>query len=104
MICLLNLIFSSGLDLNVESQTWGFLAEIRKNPYAPRQARICATHAVPAAEHVSPLCPSNLVRIGLANTVILFLMIVLDSHQTFIPVGDAERSVCRRRQPFASHL
>ncbi len=56
MICLQNLVFQSGLDLNVESQTWGFWAEIRKNPYASRQACIRATHAVPAAEYLSPLC------------------------------------------------
>ena len=56
MIFLENLVFQSGLDLNVESQTWGFWAEIRKNPHAPRQARVRATHAVPAAEYLSPLC------------------------------------------------
>ena len=44
MIYLQNLVFQSGLDLNVESQTLGFWAEIRKNPHAPRQARIRAPH------------------------------------------------------------
>ena len=52
-IYLLNLVFQSGLDLNVESQTWGFLRISAKNCHAPRQARICATHALPSAEHVS---------------------------------------------------
>ena len=56
MICLQNLVFQSGLDLNVESQTGGFSRISAQNPHAPRQARICATHALPAAEHVSPLC------------------------------------------------
>ena len=54
MICLMNLMFQSGLDLNVKSQTWRFCAEFRKNLHAPRQARICATHAVSVAEHISP--------------------------------------------------
>jgi hypothetical protein len=57
MICLLNSVFSSGLDLNfVESQTWGFSRISAQNLHAPRQARICATHALSATEHVSPLC------------------------------------------------
>jgi hypothetical protein len=53
MICLLNSVFSSGLDLNfVESQTWGFSRISAQNLHAPRQARICATHALSATEHV----------------------------------------------------
>lgn len=56
MIYLLNLAFQSGLDLNVESQTVGFLRISAQNRHAPRQARVCATHALPATEHVSPLC------------------------------------------------
>ena len=55
MIRLQNLAFQSRLDLNVESQTLGFWAGNRKNPHAPRQARICATHGPSAAEYVSPL-------------------------------------------------
>ena len=56
MIYLLNLVFQSDLDLNVERQTVGFLRVSAENRRAPRQARICATHALSAAEHVSPLC------------------------------------------------
>ena len=56
MIYLLNLVFQSGLDLNVESETFGFLRISARNRHAPRQARICATHALSPAEHVSPLC------------------------------------------------
>src|SRR5665647_422418 len=56
MIRLPNLVFESGLDLNVESQTWGFSRISAKTPYAPRQARICATHALSATEHFSSLC------------------------------------------------
>ncbi len=52
MICLPNLVFESGLDLNVESQTWGFSRISAKTPYAPRHARICATHALSATEQV----------------------------------------------------
>ena len=45
MIYLSNLAFQSGLDLNVESQTVGFLRISAQNRHAPRQARICATRA-----------------------------------------------------------
>src|ERR1035437_2382172 len=55
MICLPNLVFESGLDLNVESQTWGFSRISAKNHHAPRQARIRATHALFATEHISAL-------------------------------------------------
>ena len=44
MIYLSNSVFQSGLDLNVEGQTWGFSRISALNHYAPRQARICATH------------------------------------------------------------
>src|ERR1035437_1814039 len=56
MIRLPNLVFESGLDLNVEMQTCGFLRVSAQNHQAPRHARICATHALSAAEHVSTLC------------------------------------------------
>ena len=56
MIFLVNLMFQSGLDLNIESQTGGFSRIPAQNPHAPRQARICATHGLPATEYVSPLC------------------------------------------------
>src|SRR5665647_1734579 len=56
MICLPNLMLKSGLDLNVEMQTCGFLRVSAKNHHAPRHARICATHALSATEHVSTLC------------------------------------------------
>src|ERR1035437_6657432 len=55
MIYLPNLMLVSGLDLNVESQTVGFLRAFAPNCHAPRQARICATHALSATEHVSAL-------------------------------------------------
>ena len=53
MIYLLNLVFDSGLDFNVEMQTCGFLRVSAQNHHAPRQTRICATHALSATEHVS---------------------------------------------------
>ena len=46
----MNLVFQSGLDLNVESQTWGFSRIPARNLHAPRQALICTTHALPAAD------------------------------------------------------
>ena len=52
MIYLLNLVFQSGLDLNVESQTLGFLRVSAQNHHAPTQARIKAPHALSATEHV----------------------------------------------------
>jgi hypothetical protein len=55
MIYLPNLVLESGLDLNVESQTVGFLRAFAPNRHAPRPARICTTHALPASEHVSAL-------------------------------------------------
>jgi hypothetical protein len=62
MICLPNLVFESGLDLNVESQTLGLSRISAQNRHAPRQARICATHALSATKHVSPLCGRPLRR------------------------------------------
>ena len=57
MIYLSNLVFKSGVDLNVVArQTVGFLRKPAQNRHAPRNARICATHAVPSTEHVSSLC------------------------------------------------
>jgi hypothetical protein len=62
MIYLPNLAFASGLDLNVESLTLGFWAGKRKNSHVPRKARISATQALPATEHVSPLCDRSQLR------------------------------------------
>jgi hypothetical protein len=56
MICMPNLVFQSGLDLNFESQTWDFSRISAQNPHSPRQARICATHVLSASEYVSPRC------------------------------------------------
>jgi IS4 transposase len=44
MIFLPNLVFWSGLDLNVESQTYGLLRYYVKDGHAPRQSRVLSTH------------------------------------------------------------
>ena len=55
MICLPNLVFGSGDDLNVEVQTRGLLRLHAKDHHAPGQARVFATHGVYAFEHVPAL-------------------------------------------------
>jgi hypothetical protein len=42
--------------MNVESQACVFSRVSGQNPHTPRQARIRATHALHASDHVSPLC------------------------------------------------
>ena len=56
MIHLQNLVFQSGLDLNVERQTYGLLRSCAKGRYAPRQARVFSAHGLSANEHLSALC------------------------------------------------
>ena len=48
MIHLLNLVLESGLDLNVERQTYGLLRTCAKGRYAPRQARFFSAHGLSA--------------------------------------------------------
>jgi len=54
MILLPKLMFTFGLDLNVEPQTLSFLA-FAKGSYASRQARVRATYGASAIVHASPL-------------------------------------------------
>ena len=61
MICLPNLMFWSGDDLNVEVQTRGLLRLHAKDHHAPRQARVFAGHGLLAAEHLCAL------SIGISN-------------------------------------
>jgi hypothetical protein len=45
-----NLAFQSGLDLNVERQTYGLLRDGAKGRYTPRQARVFSAHGLFAHE------------------------------------------------------
>jgi hypothetical protein len=56
MIYLPNLVFQFGLDLNVESQTWGGLRISAQTNYAQRQASIRTTHDPFAFDYVWLLC------------------------------------------------
>jgi hypothetical protein len=55
MICLPNLEFRSGDDLNVEVQTRGLLRLHAKDHHAPRQARVFAVDGLLAVEHLCAL-------------------------------------------------
>src|SRR4029077_8863936 len=49
------LVFTSGLDLNVEAQTLSLLRISAEGSHASRHARICAGHGPFAAFHIPPL-------------------------------------------------
>jgi hypothetical protein len=56
MIHLLNLVFQSGLDLNVERQTYDLLRSGAKGWNTPGQARVFSAHGLPSHEHVWTVC------------------------------------------------
>ena len=55
MICLQNSAFRSGLDLNLERQTYDHLRDSAKGWYAPRQARFLSALNLSSYEHLSQL-------------------------------------------------